>query len=105
MTNAGTGKLTFAITTLSPTITTLRFRARRRAFHHHVHRWSLAGSPAIRACPGTNLVSSTTTGVTLSGQSLDIQLASPEAVNVTPPIRVYMNYRQSDQRGIIFPSR
>ncbi len=30
-------------------------------------------------------------------------LSSPNAINIPPVIRVYMNYRQSDQRGVIFP--
>jgi len=101
MTNAGTGKLTFAITTLSPTITTSVSSG--VAPSTITFTMEPGRVTSYTRLPGTNLVSSTTTGVTLSGQSLDIQLASPEAVNVTPPIRVYMNYRQSDQRGIIFP--
>lgn len=101
MTNAGAGKLTFAITTLSPTLTTSVSSGVAPAtvtFTMEPGRVT-----TYTRLPGTNLVSSTATGVTLSGQSLDISLASNEAINVPPLIRVYMNYRQSDQRGIVFP--
>ena len=37
------------------------------------------------------------------GTPFNITLSSPEAINVPPIIRVYMNYRQSDQRGVIYP--
>ena len=101
MTNAGAGKLTFAVTTLSPTLTTSVTSGVAPAtitFTMEPGRVT-----TYTRLPGTNLVSSTTTGVTLSGQSLDITVASPQAINVPPLIRVYMNYRQSDQRGLIFP--
>jgi hypothetical protein len=49
---------------------------------------------------GTNLV---TGSATLSGQSLDVAIASPNAINYPPLIRVYMNYRNPDQRGVIYP--
>jgi YVTN family beta-propeller protein len=49
---------------------------------------------------GTNLYSG---GATNSGTALNINLSSPEAINVPNTIRVYMNSRQSDQRGVIIP--
>jgi len=44
-----------------------------------------------------------TGAATLQGQSLDVAFASPEAVNIPPVVRVYMNFRNTDQRGVIFP--
>ena len=32
-----------------------------------------------------------------------IALASLEAINIPPVIRVYMNFRQPDQRGVVYP--
>ena len=49
---------------------------------------------------GTNLW---TGAGTSQGTPLNVTLSSPEAINVPPIIRVYMNYRQSDQRGVIYP--
>ena len=34
---------------------------------------------------------------------MNVTLSSPEAINIPPAIRVYMNYRLSDQRGIVYP--
>lgn len=47
--------------------------------------------------PGTNLYSGN------SGNPVQIDLVSAEAINIPNTIRLYMNYRQTDQRGIIFP--
>jgi len=47
--------------------------------------------------PGTNLYSGN------SGSPVNVNLVSPEAINIPNTIRIYMNYRQADQRGIIFP--
>ena len=99
--NAGGGRLTYAVNSTSSTLT-----------------WSVSTGVApstitftmepgrvstYTRLAGTNLISSTTSGVTLSGQSLDITLSSNEAINIPPVIRVYMNYRNPDQRGVIFP--
>jgi hypothetical protein len=52
--------------------------------------------------PGTNLYSGT--GIAANqGTALNLTLQSPNAINVPPIIRVYMNYRDSTQRGLIFP--
>ena len=53
--------------------------------------------------PGTNLVVSTAGGVALGGTPYVVNLNSLDAINVSPSIRVYMNYRQPDQRGVIYP--
>ena len=47
--------------------------------------------------PGTNLYAGS------SGIAFAVNLASPEAINIPPTIQVYMNYRQSDQRGQVYP--
>ncbi|HZL57049.1 MAG TPA: hypothetical protein VFC21_08215, partial [Bryobacteraceae bacterium] len=101
MNNAGAGKLTFAITTLAPTLTTsVSSGVAPSTITFTMEPGRVTNYTRL---PGTNLVTSTTGGVTLSGQSLDILMASPEAINIPPTIRVYMNYRQSDQRGVVFP--
>src|SRR6185369_1356295 len=40
---------------------------------------------------------------TFQGTPVNLTLSSPEAINIPNTIRVYMNYRQSDQRGVVFP--
>ncbi len=49
---------------------------------------------------GTNLYSGAASN---SGAPLAVNLASPEAINIPNTILVYMNVRQPDQRGVIFP--
>ncbi len=46
--------------------------------------------------PGTNLYSGN------SGYAVQMDLVSAEAINIPNTIRLYMNYRQTDQRGIIY---
>ena len=40
---------------------------------------------------------------TEQGTAINVTLSSPEAINIPPTIRVYMNYRQPSQRGMIYP--
>ena len=54
--------------------------------------------PVIGRVAGTNIW---TGAGTSTGAPLNVTLSSPEAINVPPVIRVYMNYRQSDQRGFV----
>ena len=49
---------------------------------------------------GTNISTGTTT---LQGSAFNVNVASIEAINIPNNIRVFMNYRQSDQRGVIYP--
>ena len=58
------------------------------------------GRSGIVRQPGTNIW---TGAGTVQGTALNITLSSAEAVNLPNIIRMYMNYRQSDQRGQIFP--
>jgi YVTN family beta-propeller protein len=49
---------------------------------------------------GTNM---TTGGANLQGSAFNVNLASSEAINIPNNIRVFMNYRNPDQRGVIYP--
>ena len=99
MNNLGAGKVTFAVTTISPTLTTSVSSG--VAPSTITFTMEPGRVTTYTRLAGTNLV--TGTGATLSGQSLDIALTSPEAINLPPVIRVYMNYRNPDQRGVIYP--
>lgn len=95
--NLGGGKLTFAINTISSALTTA---VSSGVVPSTVMFTMEPGRLNVVRQAGTNL----TTGLaTLQGQSLDVTLASPDAINIPPTIRVYMNYRNPDQRGVIFP--
>ena len=58
------------------------------------------GRSGVTRQPGTNMW----TGVgTVQGTPINVTLSAPLAINIPNVIRVYMNYRQPDQRGVIFP--
>jgi YVTN family beta-propeller protein len=58
------------------------------------------GRSGVIRTPGTNLY--TGSGSNNTGTAVNITLMSPNAINVPPTIRVYMNYRDSTMRGQIF---
>ncbi|HEV2444278.1 MAG TPA: beta-propeller fold lactonase family protein, partial [Candidatus Sulfopaludibacter sp.] len=58
------------------------------------------GRSGVTRYPGTNFW---TGAGTVQGTPVNVTLSSPEAINVPSIIRVYMNYRGADQRGMIFP--
>jgi len=49
---------------------------------------------------GTNLFTAATGG---NGAAINVTLQSLDAINYPDVIRVYMNYRERDQRGVIYP--
>ena len=59
------------------------------------------GRSGVIRTPGTNLY--TGGGASNTGAAVNIQLVSPNAINVPPMIRVFMNYRDSTMRGLIYP--
>jgi len=58
------------------------------------------GRSGVIRQPGTNLFTNAGQG---GGTPINITLASNDAINFPNTIRVYMNFRQTDQRGLIFP--
>ena len=50
--------------------------------------------------PGTNLY---TGNANNAGAAASLNIRSLEAINIPNTIKVYMNYRQDDQRGVIYP--
>ena len=93
--NIGGGKLTYAVATINSALTAQV----STGVAPSTITFTMAQRNVTRQA-GTNLV---TGAVTLSGQSLDVSLISRNAVNIPPILRVYMNFRNPDQRGVIFP--
>ncbi len=58
------------------------------------------GRSGIVRQAGTNIWTGSGTS---TGAPFNVTLASNEAINLPNVIRVYMNYRQSDQRGVVYP--
>lgn len=55
------------------------------------------GRVNVNRQPGTNLYTNN------NGQAVTVNLSSAESINIPNTIRVYMNLRNSDQRGMIYP--
>jgi DNA-binding beta-propeller fold protein YncE len=95
--NAGKGKLTFAVTS---THSSLSMQATSGLAPSTLNFTMDPGRTGVNRQSGTNL---TTGGETISGTPVDIVISSNEAINLPPTIRVYMNQRDPDQRGIVYP--
>jgi len=64
------------------------------------------GRSSVIRTPGTNLytgASATAATGTNTGTALQVSLTSPNAINIPNTIQVYMNFRDSTQRGQIYP--
>ncbi|HEY3835178.1 MAG TPA: hypothetical protein VGL72_01335, partial [Bryobacteraceae bacterium] len=97
--NAGKGKLTFGVNI--PTTAALTYRVNTGVTPATITFSMEPGRAGETRQPGTNLI--TGGGTNVAGNPIDVTLYSAEAINIPPNIRVYMNYRQSDQRGVIYP--
>jgi len=95
--NLGAGKLTYAVTTISSALTA---SVSSGVAPSTITFTMEPGRLNVVRQAGTNLV---TGAVTISGTPLDVSLSAPQAINLPPLIRVYMNYRNPDQRGQIYP--
>ena len=99
--NIGKGKLTFAVpSTISGGSAAIVVQASSGLAPADVTFTMDPGRANVNRQPGTNLYSG---GASNNGFAVNLNLASNEAINIPPTIRIYMNYRQPDQRGIIHP--
>lgn len=95
--NAGQGKLTFSVPNPTNALVT---RVSSGVAPAEIEFTMEPGRSGVNRQPGTNLFTGAGQG---GGGPINITLGSPEAVNFPNTIRVYMNFRQADQRGIIHP--
>ena len=91
--NIGKGKLTFSV---PATGTALVAEANSGLAPAEVGFTLEPGRFGVQRQSGTNLYAGN------NGNALNVTLATPEAINLAPAIRVFMNVRQPDQRGQIF---
>jgi len=96
--NLGKGRLTFAV--VAPGNSALVYQQSSGLAPATITFTMEPGRSGVVRQPGTNIW---TGAGTSTGTPLNVTLSSPEAINIPPVIRVYMNYRQSDQRGVVFP--
>jgi len=95
--NIGKGKLTFSV---PDTTAALVGQATSGVAPSTIQFTMDPGRTSVTRQYGTNLYSG---AVTNNGTALQVNLASPDAINVPPTILVYMNLRQPDQRGVVYP--
>lgn len=99
--NVGNGKLTFAVpSAISGGSAALIVQASTGLAPADLTFTMEPGRAGVNRQPGTNLYSGAAAN---NGFAVNLNLASNEAINIPPTIRIYMNYRQSDQRGLIYP--
>jgi YVTN family beta-propeller protein len=96
--NLGKGKLTFSVATNVGSA--LVYRQTSGVAPASITFSMEPGRSGVVRQGGTNIW---TGAGTSQGVPLNVTLSSPEAINIPNMIRVYMNYRQSDQRGVIYP--
>ena len=100
--NIGGGKLTFGVPqTISGGAAALVVTATSGVAPAAVTFTMDPGRSGVIRTPGTNLY--TGGGSSNTGAAVNVQLFSPTAINVPPTIRVYMNYRDSSMRGLVYP--
>ena len=97
--NAGKGKLTFGVNI--PNTASLTYSVNTGVTPATITFSFESGRAGETRQPGTNLI--TGGGTSITGNPIDVTLYSAEAINIPSNVRVYMNYRQSDQRGVIYP--
>jgi YVTN family beta-propeller protein len=97
--NAGQGNLDFGVNI--PTTSSLTYKVNTGVAPATITFQYEPGRAGETRLPGTNLI--TGGGTAVSGNPIDVTLYSINAVNIPPNIRVYMNYRESDERGVVYP--
>jgi len=102
VTNIGGGMLTFAAPSPAATLApALEITASSGLAPAKLTFTMDPGRSGVTRIVGTNLY--TGAGASNSGSVVNIQLESPNAINVPPNIQVFMNYRDSTMRGLIYP--
>ncbi len=96
--NLGRGRLTYTVAA-SPSAALVYSQSSGLAPSKITFTMEPGRSGVVRQ-PGTNIW---TGAGTQSGTPVNLTLSSPDAINIPNTIRVYMNYRQPDQRGVIYP--
>ncbi len=92
--NIGKGKLTYSVPNLG---TALVWSVSSGLAPSTLTFTMDPGRVNVNRRPGTNVYNGN------NGAPIVVNVSSLEAINIPPSIRVYMNMRQNDQRGLIFP--
>jgi len=102
ITNIGGGTLTFAApSTIPDGAAALEVRASSGLAPANLAFTMDPGRSGVSRIVGTNLY--TGASASNSGSVVNILLQSPNAINIPPNVQVFMNYRDSTMRGLIYP--
>ncbi len=97
MTNLGKGRLSYSIPN---TTTALVMQVSSGLAPSSITMTMDSGRSGVVRQPGTNLFTNAGGG---GGTAINVTVSSNDAINYPNSIRVYMNYRVRDQRGVIYP--
>jgi DNA-binding beta-propeller fold protein YncE len=97
--NIGKGRLTYTVA--ASTTAALVYQQSSGLAPSSINFSMEPGRSGVVRQPGTNMWTGTVG--TQTGAPVNVTLSSPDAINIPPVIRVYMNYRLNDQRGIVYP--
>ncbi len=92
--NVGNGKLTYSV---PDTGTALESQAVSGLAPSSVVFTMDPGRSAVARQSGTNLYNGN------AGNAINVNVRSVDAINIPNTIRVFMNYRPSDERGVVYP--
>ncbi len=95
--NAGSGTLTFSVPDATAALVA---QASSGVAPASIAFTMEPGRTSVTRQYGTNLYSG---AVANTGTPVSLNLSSPDAINIPPTIRVYMNVRQPEHRGVVFP--
>ncbi len=95
--NIGGGKLSYSVPVVSTALVTEVTSGLAPSTVNFVME---PGRSGVQRQAGTNVFTGSGGG---AGGAISVTLSSREAINFPNTVRVYMNFRQSDQRGIIYP--
>ncbi len=104
--NVGGGKLTFAVpSTITNGSAAVEVGASTGVAPSTLTLTMDSGRSGVARAQGTNLYSggTGTAAATNTGAAINIQLVSPNAINVPPLIRVFLNNRDNTTRGQVYP--
>jgi YVTN family beta-propeller protein len=95
--NLGSGRLSFTV----PVVTTALVTEVTSGLAPSTVNFVMEpGRSGVQRLPGTNVFTGAGSG---NGAPINVNLSSREAINFPSVIRVYMNFRNADQRGVIYP--
>ncbi|MCS7026131.1 MAG: hypothetical protein NZV14_15115 [Bryobacteraceae bacterium] len=95
--NLGKGRLTFSVPNLGAALVA---QVQSGLAPSSITFVMEPGRAGVTRQEGTNLY---TGAATNTGNPINVNLASLEAINIPNTIRVYMNFRRADMRGVIYP--